>query len=142
MIPLKSTVLVSGTEALSSLTHVIVKYTGGDSGLGRRVRLSAAVVLLSLALRIVTSGRPKRNAIQRDPRKVGKVVGGAVNSHQDNFNEYDVIIVGGGIAERQLKEPGFDRFPFTGTAGCVLASRLSEDPKLRVLLLEAGERCI
>jgi hypothetical protein len=98
MTSITSPALVPGTKALSSLTHLVLRYTGGDSKLGRRVRLSAAVALLAIAFHTIASGRQKRNAIQKDPRKVGKAVDGSVKSQgRDDLDEYDVVIVGGGI---------------------------------------------
>jgi hypothetical protein len=93
--------LISGTEALSALAYHVVKYTGGDSSLGRRVRFSASVALLAIAFHTAASGRSRRNAIQKDPRKVGKAVGGE-SLGRDGFDEYDVVIVGGGICQVEL----------------------------------------
>ncbi|KDR78819.1 hypothetical protein GALMADRAFT_64035 [Galerina marginata CBS 339.88] len=76
-----------------------------------RALLSGAAITIILKLYL---GKPtKSGRYITDLEEVGRSLGG-------RLPDYDIIVVGG------------------GTAGCALASRLTENPNIRVLLLESG----
>lgn len=92
---------------MTALVSRVIQYTGGDTRLSRRVRIVAGVTLLAIAFRTVVvvgvkgsrccSKKKKRSTIQEDLRKVGKAVAGDAAVESEDFDDYDVVIVGGGM---------------------------------------------
>ncbi|KAK0468990.1 uncharacterized protein EV420DRAFT_926 [Desarmillaria tabescens] len=89
-----------------------------ESSTGILQRASSLRGLLGLVALVIVL-RYRRSKVSKYVKDL-TTVGRRLDGVGCDFDEFDIIIIGG------------------GTAGCVLASRLSEDPRIRVLLESGG----
>lgn len=110
----------------------------------QNTHVALLAVVSALLILKATKRAPEKPLLKNLRDVVSQVSADGVTGRQLFESEYDMIIVGGGefafvsasLGPLTLKRQNSP----VGTAGCVLAARLSEDPDLRVLLLESGER--
>jgi choline dehydrogenase len=110
----------SGTCALgSSVSTGVVNEDGLVFGVNRlRICDSSIIPLINYTFNNVTTSGPIASHFQGPPMMLAEKISADILS--SSIEEYDYIIAG------------------SGCAGTILASRLSEDPNLKILLLEGG----